>query len=365
MRTGRADGENHTVLLAIDYIEDGFPERADLKFFYGRSDVEWIELGRAAIDLNRISVGGSTLSKLERAIAQGRYEAILFGAAPPVWNVRKNFFRNLAKSARYLLRDPAALAKWRTYRGLVRHVRGMRNVAGIDRTDSLVIDNSRFAALDASRVYFKRELPQNPLNTFLYTSDKAEYTSNVLHIPFFRDQLDKLAPVAIGLEDETVRDLASRDVPKDVDLFFAGELKHRPARIHGMKLLQRLRDEGYKLDLPEEPLPKKAYFERASRALLAWSPEGYGYECYRTYEMAALGCVPILQYPTIQRHAPFADGESVLHYFIDDDSLYHVVKRALDDRNKLREIGRRAREHVVAHHTHSALGKHVLDRLNA
>jgi len=81
--------------------------------------------------------------------------------------------------------------------------------------------------------------------------------------------------------------------------------------------------------------------------------------------MAALGCVPILQYPTIQRHAPFADGESVLHYFIDDDSLYTVVKRALEDRNKLRDMGRKAREHVVAHHTHSALAQHVLDRLHA
>jgi hypothetical protein len=55
----------------------------------------------------------------------------------------------------------------------------------------------------------------------------------------------------------------------------------------------------------------------------------------------------------------------VLHYFVDDDSLYTVVKRALEDRARLREMGARARAHVVAHHTHSALARHILDTLAA
>lgn len=351
--------------LAIDYVWPHCPEECDLRFFLGHPDVEWVELGSTDAAGERRAGARARLGSVVRDLEAGRYAAVLLGHPPPLGSPRKPGWRNAARAVKHFARDPAAWRKYALLRTVLRRFADRVPMVALDLSDRMVIDNARFPILEASTWFFKRELPQNPCNAFLYTTDKTECAGNVQHVDFFARQVPKLRPCSLGLADAFVERLAAVRVPKETDLFFAGATKNRPTRQAGLRLLKQLAAEGYRIDLPEQYLSREEFFQRAARARLAWSPEGFGYDCHRTYEVAALGCVPVLQYPPVFRHEGFVDGRDSLHYAVDDDSLLHVVRRALADRAVLEAMGQRARERVLRHHRHSRLAEMILREATA
>lgn len=350
------------MLLAIDRLTDHDLRQCDLRFFLNQSNVEWVDLGQSTTTLQRVSVGGTALFKLMRDVRKGRYTAIVFGAVEPLRNPRKSPARNLSRTIKYLVRDRAAIEKIMLHRLLTARPTGTAPpIAGVDIMDRMVLDNSRFPVLSASTVYFKRELPQNVFNSFSYTSDKAEESSNTRRQHFFAANAGKLRPCSIGIPDKTFAELRGLAPEKTSDVFYAGNTLPISVRESGLPQLLRLRDEGYRVDIPEQRISKDEFLKRASQALVCWSAEGHGYECFRTYEVAAAGSVPLMNYPTIWRHKPFHHGVDGLYYGVEEDSLYTVVRSALEDRPRLAEMGRRARDKVAAHHTYSALAKHIVE----
>ena len=147
---------------------------------------------------------------------------------------------------------------------------------------------------------------------------------------------------------------------KSTDVFFAGSIANRPNRARGRENLLRLQRDGFRMDVSESRLSKAEFLERCARALTVWSPEGFGYDCYRTYEAAAMGAVPILQYPTIQRYAPFLEGVTAIYYGVESDLLYQTLKKQLEDRARLVQMGADARRHVEANHVSAALARHIV-----
>ncbi|NBW97088.1 MAG: hypothetical protein EBR28_10240, partial [Planctomycetia bacterium] len=98
-------------------------------------------------------------------------------------------------------------------------------------------------------------------------------------------------------------------------------------------------------------LPRDEFLARCSRALITWSPEGLGWECFRHSEAALCGSVPLMNHPTILQHAAFREGEHCLHHGVEDGELAATVRAALRDRPRLIEMGRAARLHAIRHRT--------------
>lgn len=330
--------------------------KSDLRYFLHYPSADFVHVGMHAPKL-----GLDRLIRLNQArdrFLSGQYDLVVAGNFPvPFLNPRKAFFHRWGNFAARALRLPASWEAMRAQRMLKLFA---PRLVGIDLEDRPIIDNTRFATGACCRLFFKRELPQNPANAFLYTTDKNEDNGNITRQPFFESFVSKLRPISIGVEPSILARGQSLSLEKTADVFFAGRVANRPNRPSGMKQLQRLREEGFRIDIPDSKISRAEFHERCAASLTVWSPEGFGYDCTRTYEAAALGSVPVLQYPTIQRHAPLVEGTHALYYGVEDDELYRTLKNWLPRIDALREMGVRAQQLMAQSHTFSRLAHYII-----
>ncbi len=336
-------------ILVLDDLARSDAEHCCTSMFYGIAGADFVNIG-----------AGRSLAPVEDkrldAIRMSDYSSVFIGSPLRYWNPRKAVVRNALHLVKLILKGNAASS--------LRALRIIRNanlpVIVVDREDRPVIDNSRFPWLDLCTHYFKRELPTNPNNAFLYTTDKTEDSGNISRQPFFQRVIPKLKPISIGITNELFEKLEKIRPQKEIDLFFAGGIINRPNRKIGAAELSRLQSEGYKVLISDRKLSKAEYYQLATKSLICWSPEGFGYDCYRTYEVAALGSVPLLKAPPITCYKPFKNHESGIYYLHESLDLYDAVKSALQNREALVKMGADAREHVRHHHTESKIAEHLI-----
>jgi len=149
---------------------------------------------------------------------------------------------------------------------------------------------------------------------------------------------------------------------KTIDVFFAGHIgDSSTVRERGFAELLALRQHGYAIDVSDTALPLEEYLARCRRAHLVWSPEGLGWQCFRTYEAAICGAVPLCSRPGIERYRPLIADEHAIYYDVEPGELTRTVMAALADRARLRDIGAAALEHVRAFHTPAAIARYIVD----
>ncbi|HEY0256507.1 MAG TPA: glycosyltransferase, partial [Candidatus Methylacidiphilales bacterium] len=136
-------------------------------------------------------------------------------------------------------------------------------------------------------------------------------------------------------------------------------------REEARNVLLRLKAEGeYQVYLPESPLPQEDFYKACAESYLVISPAGAGWDCYRHYEAALCGSVPVMNYPGIRRYRPFLEGEHAFFYDLEDSGLERCIRRALADRPRLVEMGQNARRHVLQYHLYSKLLLMMLKELS-
>lgn len=332
----------------------GYVEKQDMKIFFSNPEAEFLHTGPGR-DVN--GVQKRSAREILADARRGQYDLIISGSSRfPSFNPRKGFFHNLVNVTGKLLREPQLLLS-----GPFPHAGIPTHLVGLDCECCPIIDNRRFRELDRAICYFKRDLPQNPCNAFLYTHPKVECSGNVLRTAPFNRWVPKLRPISLGINDALAAKLAAIEAPKISDVFFAGDVSLRPNRLAGIRQLERLKSEGFKIDIATQRLPHDEFIQRCAQAYLVWSPEGFGWDCYRHYEAAAAGSVPLMQSPPIYGHAPFMDNEHTIYYYVEGDHLAVRVRQALQNRARLAEMGRAARQHVLKSHTHLALSRYVIE----
>jgi len=241
-------------------------------------------------------------------------------------------------------------------------------LAVLDTEDSPAVNRHNFFLFPRCRTYFKRELPPDHGKVFFKTLHPDLPTIRVRRSKFFRQSVARLRPISLGIADAKARQiLEGQPVPveKTADVFFAGALDNSLVRARGTEQLRQLQSEGYVVDLAEPNLPLDEYLARCARAWLAWSPEGLGWDCFRHYEAAVCGAVPVLSRPTIYRHRPLQHGVHCVYYDVEGDGLRTAIVDALGDKARLSAMAQAARAHVLAHHTHRRLCEYVLETVLA
>jgi hypothetical protein len=352
----RSKQQNQSINMARYLVVGnlGHPQKSDMKIFFSHPEAEFLHVGpgRDIFDVQK-----RPARRLLADARSGKYDLVIAGSSLfPRFNPRKGLLRNLAHVTGEFLRHPHLMVS-----GEFPYAKVPTGLAVVDCADDPIIDNRRFQQLDRAICYFKRELPQNLCNAFLYTHPKTECNGNVLRTAPFSRWVPKLRPISLGIADDSAAKLAGVAVPKSTDVFFAGDTSLRPNRLAGIRQLERLKAEGFKIDLATQRLPHDEFIQRCAQAWLVWSPEGFGWDCFRHYEAAAVGSVPLMQSPPIYRHAPLMDDEHAIYYNVEGDHLAVRVRRALQNRQRLVEIGRAARQHVLQWHTHGALSRYVIE----
>jgi len=231
-------------------------------------------------------------------------------------------------------------------------------IAAIDMNDSFGIGQHAFSLIDASRIYFKRELPADRWQVFFKSGHQNLPGLRWRRKVSSRRLLAKLQPLSYGSPNPVTTPSAPPE--KVTDVFFAGAVDgNSTVRSDGIHELLALRDEGYVIDVPEQRLPMEEFHRRVAQAWLAWSPGGLGWDCSRHYEIAWLGTVPLMNYPTIVRDQPFLDGEHCVLHGVEPGGLARAVRAALGDRARLARVAAAAARHGLAHHTAHARAQRV------
>jgi hypothetical protein len=141
--------------------------------------------------------------------------------------------------------------------------------------------------------------------------------------------------------------------PKTTDIFVALMLQGgTTVRDQGIAQLRVLANSGIVVDIAEQRLDYPEYMRRMCQAWLTWSPEGLGWDCFRHYEAPLAWSIPVMNSPTITRHAPLIADEHAFYYQPDDPtSLGRTINSALADKDRLKKMATLARAHVIANHS--------------
>jgi hypothetical protein len=167
-----------------------------------------------------------------------------------------------------------------------------------------------------------------------------------------RRRIARLRPWSIGFSTDAP-ELPSADFPeKTIDLFVSLAVSgSSTVRMQGLAELRELAARNPRIFIADRRMPKPEFLATMSRAWLTWSPEGFGWDCFRHYEAAALYSVPVMNQATIVRYRPLRPGEHAFYYDADvPGSLGSAIEAALGDRDRLKKMAIAAHDHVAAFH---------------
>jgi hypothetical protein len=239
--------------------------------------------------------------------------------------------------------------------------RGLAPIVVVDHEDLPLINRDNLYLLERCALWFKRELPVDHWRVFTKTAHPNLPTPRFRMRERERRWVQKLRPISIGLPTRG-EGLPPPAQPKTADVFFLARVEgSSTVRARGLVELQALAAQGVVLDIPEAPLPRPEFYRRCAAAWLVWSPEGFGWDCFRHYEALACGAVPLINQPSIDRHAPLMSGEHALYYDPEPGGLTRAVLAALADKDALARIAEAGRAHMMAHHTPEALARYVVE----
>jgi hypothetical protein len=316
----------------------------------------WTGLHKIPTTPGRRNFGPAEVLTLMRALRRGEFDLVVCYPPPDSPLGLRTLFRLLGR------RGPALLAA--LFRGCATEFLRLPTntpLAVLDTEDCALVERHNFGLLYRCQTYFKRELPPDPWKAFVKTAHPHVPTARVRRSRALQEGVAKMRPLSLGISEARLRMIGEPKAEKSSDVFFAGAIGNSHIRETGVRQLELLQNLGYKIDLAGTDLGQREYFERCSRAWLTWSPEGYGWDCFRHYEAAACGSVPVISRATIHCHAPLRHGEHCFYYDVEGDSLQSVIRDALADRPGLNAMACAAREHVIRHHTHAKLCEYILE----
>ncbi|MEW6162057.1 MAG: hypothetical protein AB1606_01870 [Nitrospirota bacterium] len=191
----------------------------------------------------------------------------------PVWHSGRPFVKNCFRAITTLIKKPSTYFPV-VLRRLVQKT-GMR-LGIVDSIDAPLIAKRNFGLLDVCHRYFKRELPQNHYNIFLYTTARNKDAVNIVRQDFFLKNERKLRPIQFGISDKKFNLVELEKNEKEYDIFYAGKSHYCTVRQNGIKELLQLKGEGVRVYLPEERLSPEDFYRACGKSRLVLSPAGLG-----------------------------------------------------------------------------------------
>ncbi|CAO4148897.1 CgeB family protein [Methylorubrum extorquens] len=197
-------------------------------------------------------------------------------------------------------------------------------LAVLDVTDHLTIHPRDRAFLRRCDLFFKRELAANPWNTLETVLPRGACAGHARQDPACLALRAKLRPFALGIEATALKTPIPASA-RSYDLFYAGSAQGIAFREAVSGVLPRLAARGWRIHAPTHRLSPEAFAEAITRSRFCLSPGGVGWDCYRHYEVASLGSVPIFDTRPLTGIEPFLHGREGFYLDPQED-----LERALD-----------------------------------
>ena len=337
------------------YFADVYPERTTLLWTGWRPPLQPLE-GRQLVYRDCTP---SRFLEAMREVRAGKYDLVVaYAGLYSPWHPR-NWLRAFAREPW----KPVATLTRGFGVSWLRYARIPTPFVVLDMNDASLIGRHNFFLLDKAPLIFKRELPADRWHAIVGSAHAYLPTVRIRRKRFWQERMQKIHPIALPLRHVNVRGLYEGEFPeKTADVFFAGEVEANSwARRSGIVELKSLAARGIKVDIADQRLPRAEFHRRMAKAWLAWSPAGMSWECFRTGEAVQCLTVPLVNYPTVERHMPLLDGEHAFYYGVEPGGLTRAVEAALADKGRLKRMAVAAREHALAHHTPRAIVDYVIE----
>ncbi|MBN8997768.1 MAG: glycosyltransferase [Rhizobiales bacterium] len=294
-----------------------------------------------------------------KLLRSGAYDFVVVNPTRvPPWSPTR-FLRSLVN--RHTLRGD--FAGFRNF-GQLLPLLGNRPLAVMDFDDSFLLSRHHEMLLGRALRYFKRELPVDRWHLFTGRMVNGIPSTHFRESRRRQALLDRIRPVCIGLRRGNP--LAAIPAPREkkVDLFYRGRVSGRSThRLTGLAEIKALAATGISVDASEDSMPFDAFMARMAEARLVWSPEGLGWDCFRHYEAAAAWSVPLINMPTIERHAPLEDGKHCIFYDVSAGDMAARIRAALADPARLARMAAAARAHVEENATPTAICRYMAEEM--
>lgn len=247
----------------------------------------------------------------------------------------------------------------------------------IDQGDWLLFNQLDLAFIEQSVLVLKRELGVDILRSFEGTQFTGASRLGV--IDFHLNSLgarniDKIFPMPLGFgpNEDRLRTLLNL-IPNAKktesnerlwDVCFIGAVEGRPLRAEALQVLKELEKErAMKILIVSERLEFDEYVKILLDSHFCLSPSGFGWDCYRHYEAAICGAIPIMNYPDIRRWAPLLDGKHCLLYD-PDEGVRGALDRSLDlqpaEKTSMRRL---AKERAMESHSREGISQYALQEI--
>lgn len=244
---------------------------------------------------------------------------------------------------------------------ILRVSRGKKLVV-IDYTDHRSIHPRDLCLLKHSVLYFKRELADNIWSSLEGTIPEGTNLGSISHTEEMARHAQKLRPISLGIE---AAEEGLRTAEKKYDVFYsAHNYQIHPARLKAEEAIKRLEEKGLRVAPHDHWLSDEEFKEVVSQTWLCLSPSGIGWDCYRHYEVAVYGSLPVLTPPSITCHKPYTHGENAYFLNPNEDWTERLIGW-LQDKDKLREMTGRAYQHASTHHTFAALSAYLMREIES
>ena len=233
---------------------------------------------------------------LRETLAQGRYDMILlFDKRGTMFHAQRKTLAHIVRQWKKCLAQrearkhppsyafPLPLAELRQY----------APIAAIDLRDPTYLEPGDIEMLKQVNCYFKREIPYNRFLLCHSFRRKSAQTPETLAL------VNKVCGIPLGILDDKFEQLRRlRTQPQDIDLFFGSRISNT-MRATALRLLQEhAASRGWNVVASTESRAFDEYCQLIARSKLTISVEGDGWDCFRHYEAAALGSLPVINMPT-------------------------------------------------------------------
>lgn len=170
-------------------------------------------------------------------------------------------------------------------------------VVVVDFIDHPYLTSGDLDLLESCQAYFKREIPYDRF--VLYHQNQQRIKS----YPYEKKValLDKIRSIPLGIRDQKFQVLRQQRVTtQDIDVFWCGKISNT-LRITAVKHLEALsRQKSWNIVIMETPVAFDEYCRMIARSKITVSIAGAGWDCFRHYEAAALGSLPLMNRPTVE-----------------------------------------------------------------
>ncbi|MCC6887271.1 MAG: glycosyltransferase family 1 protein [Hyphomicrobiales bacterium] len=341
------------------FLKEAYPERTTLLWTGRARPAYWADRS-PPVHIERRDYVDCTPAAFVRAmrdVRRRRYDLVV---------VYLPLYSPWRDSVRALLKNP--LTPWGAFTrpfGLswLRLIRLPVPLIALDFNDAFLVRRPSLALIKRADVVFKRELPADRWQLLVGSAHRALPTLRIRSSKKWQETMEKIRPIVLPARPVDNVALWGGGFPeKTADIFFSGSTEANSwVRRTGIKALRALAERGITVDIPDRALPTQEFYRRMSKAWLAWSPAGFGWDCFRTPEAALCLSVPVVNHPPLERYRPLLHGQHLIQYDVEDGGLERVVLGALSDKARLRAMAIAAREHVLEHFTLPALARHIVE----